>query len=70
MATGIDFTDPLTWHEEMSEADALNLAIFAMNTIAHPEGSDDHSVAVLDHFSDDAIERLCALRERLEEETT
>jgi 20S proteasome alpha/beta subunit len=63
----IDFTNPMTWHEEMSDEDALNLAIFAMNTIAHPEGSDDHSVAVLDHFSDAAIARLCDLRERLED---
>jgi hypothetical protein len=62
----IDFSNPLTWHEEMTEVDALNLAIFAMNTLAHPDASDNHSVAVLDHFSEDAIFRLADLRERLD----
>ena len=42
----IDFSNPLTWHEEMSDADALNLAIFAINTVMHPEGSDQHSIDV------------------------
>lgn len=63
----IDFTNPATWHEEMTDADALNLAIFAMNTLAFPEGSDQHSLDVLDHFSEDAITRLSDLRESIEE---
>ena len=63
----IDFTNPATWHEQMTDVDALNLAIFAINSIVHPEGSDEHSLAVLEHFSEDAIDQLDALRELREE---
>lgn len=64
----IDFNDPTTWDEPLSDADAINLGVFALNTLAHPEGSTDEQMDALDFFTDGATERLTKLRERLEEE--
>jgi hypothetical protein len=66
----IDFNDPTTWHEPLSEADAVSLGIFALNTLAHPDGSSAEQLDALDFFTDGAIERLAELRTRLEGLTT
>lgn len=64
----IDFNDPTTWDQEMSREDAINIAIFALNTLAHPEGSTDDQFAALDFFTDGSIEVLAQMRDDLDDE--
>lgn len=61
----IDFEDPTTWDQDLSETEALSLGIFALNTLAAPDGSSDAQMTALDFFSDGALEALARLRERL-----
>jgi len=61
----IDFQDPTTWDEDLSDEDALSVGIFALNTILHPDGSSDADVAALDFFGEGAIEKLVARRDKL-----
>jgi hypothetical protein len=64
----VDFGDPTTWDQPLSEPDALNMAIFALNTLQHPDASTDAQFDALDIFSAGTIEILSRLRERLEAE--
>jgi hypothetical protein len=43
--------------------DALDLAIFCLNTFMHPDASSDEDVARLELHSDDVIATLVDLRE-------
>jgi hypothetical protein len=65
----IDFNDPTTWDEPMIEEDALNIAIFAMNTMQHPDASSPEQLAAMDFFLEGAIEVLCKMRDDMDEET-
>ena len=60
----VDFGDPTTWDEPLSEADALNLGIWALNTLQHPDASTDEQFVVADHFSERAVEILDRLRDQ------
>jgi hypothetical protein len=62
---GIDFQDPTTWDEDITEEDALSVAIFGLNTLLHPDGSSDADVAALDFFGEGAIDKLVARRDRI-----
>lgn len=46
---------------------ALDLAIFALNTLAHPDASSAEDFAHLDENTDKAIEKLAGLRDALPE---
>ena len=59
----IDFDDPTTWDQPMTQADAISIGIFALNTLAHPEGSNDAQFAALDFFTEGAIEILAKVRD-------
>ena len=59
----VDFNDPTTWDGELSDADALSLAIWAINTLKEPQGSTDEQFDVFDFFAEGTIERLDAMRE-------
>jgi len=61
----VDFNDPTTWDRPLTDANALSLGIFALNTLAHPEGSSDSQLDALDFHTAGAVERLADLRERL-----
>ena len=61
----IDFEDPTTWGEPLTDADALSMGIFAMNTMKEPQGSTDSQMDALDFFTEGSIERLVALRDRI-----
>lgn len=65
----VDFGDPTTWDQPLSESDALNLGIWALNTLAHPDASTDQQFDAADHFQEQAVAVLDALRERLEADT-
>jgi hypothetical protein len=60
----IDFQDPTTWDAPMTDADALSMAIFALNTLAEPSASSDEQMAALDFFTEGALERLVEIRDR------
>ena len=47
---------------QMSYKEALDYAIFAMNTLAEPQGSSDEDMARLDLHSDEIIETLVDMR--------
>ena len=64
----VDFGDPETWDRPLSTVDALNLGIWALNTLQHPDASTDDQFVVADHFSERAVEILDRLRERLEDD--
>jgi hypothetical protein len=54
----------------MTPAEALSLAIFAINTVEHPDASSDRDVERLLEYADEAKAILVQLRgsaERLEE---
>lgn len=59
----VDFSDPTTWDGELSDADALSLAMWAINTMKEPQGSSGDQYDVFDFFAEGALERLDALRE-------
>lgn len=56
----IEDTDPI------SDTDALTLAIFALNTLADPNASDQSDVDRLDALTPDVIRALVAMRDRIE----
>jgi hypothetical protein len=62
----VDFNDKSTWANGLSDSDAINLGIWALNTLAHPDASTDQQFEVADHFQERAVEVLDGLRERLE----
>lgn len=59
----VDFNDPTTWDEDLSEADALNLGIFALNTLAYPDASSAEQLDALDFFTEGAIAKLAEMVE-------
>lgn len=61
----IDFQDPTSWDEGLTEEDALSVAIFGLNTLLHPDGSSDADVAALDFFAEGAIDKLVTRRDAL-----
>lgn len=63
VAKAIDFNDPTTWDGELSDADALSLAMWAINTLKEPQGSTPDQYDVMDFFTDGALARLDAMRE-------
>jgi hypothetical protein len=60
----IDFQDPTTWDAPMTDADALSMAIFALNTLAEPSASSDEQMAALDFFTEGALDRLVQMRDK------
>jgi hypothetical protein len=63
----IDFDDPTTWDSPLLDADALSLAIFALNTLKYPDGSSDEQMDAVEFFTDGALERLVALRDEAQQ---
>jgi hypothetical protein len=61
----IDFEDPTTWDQPLTEADAISLGIWAINTLMNPDGSTDAQFSVLDFMGDGAVEKLADLRKTL-----
>jgi len=47
----------------MTESEALTLAILALNTVIHPEGTDEAGVRLLDQEADQAAAVLARLRD-------
>lgn len=47
-----------------AEIEALSFAIFALNTLQHPEASSPEDIARLDERSDDVIAVLARMREQ------
>lgn len=60
----IDFNDPTTWDSPMTDGDAISLGIFAINTLAEPQGSTDEQMDALDFFTEGALERLVEIRDQ------
>ena len=61
----IDFDDPTTWNQDLTQEDAISLGIFALNTLKYPEGSTPAQMEALDFFTEGAVERLVSLREEV-----
>jgi hypothetical protein len=51
----------------MPAEEALSFAIFAINTLMHPDASDPADVDLLEQKSDDVIESLADIRLTLKE---
>jgi hypothetical protein len=64
----VDDTDDVV--EQMSYKDALDYAIFAINTFMHPDASDGKDVMDLELKSDDVIATLADMREVVQGATT
>ena len=62
----IDFNDPITWDQPITDGAAISLGIWAINTLKYPDASDDSQFSALDFFADGATEALAQLRERVD----
>lgn len=52
--------------EQMSYKDALDYAIFAINTLMHPDASDGRDIDMLEAQSDEIIATLADIRETVQ----
>lgn len=61
--TPLDFTDPTTWDQPMTDADALSMAIFIINDWIEPQASTPEQTTCAEFFAEGTKDRLIQIME-------
>ncbi len=59
----MDFEDPTTWDEKVTEDEALGIAILAINTLLYPDATSDAQFDALQFHAESVIETLANMRD-------